>query len=247
MSAPARVPLNEVVTFDAITSSPFTGAATDADSTPTFAVYEDTTDTDIGVGGNMTKRTSLTGNYRASFTASAANGFELGKWYNVICSATVGAVAGKCVSMTFMVTSAETVAGVMPVDLAYILGTLLTETSGQIAGGFKKFFNIGTPAATMDHGVLVDTVTTYTGNTPQTGDAYLSLTANRAEPAQGAPAASTSLLAKIDYLYKNWRNKKTQTATEFDLYNDGGTVVDHKSTVSDNGTTATRGQVATGP
>jgi hypothetical protein len=29
-----------------------------------------------------------------------------------------------------------------------------------LAGGFKKFFNIATPAATMDHGILVDTVTT---------------------------------------------------------------------------------------
>ena len=41
-----------------------------------------------------------------------------------------------------------------------ILTTALTETAGLLAGGFKKFFNIATPAATMDHGILVDTVTT---------------------------------------------------------------------------------------
>lgn len=97
------IPIGEVVYFDAITSSPTTGAATDADSTPTFAVYEEATDTDIGVGGNLTKRTSLTGNYRGSFTASLANGFEVGKWYSVIGSATVGAIAGKSVLLHFRI------------------------------------------------------------------------------------------------------------------------------------------------
>jgi len=60
----------------------------------------------------------------------------------------------------------------VPANLVQILGTALTETAGQIAAAFKKFFNIATPAATMDHGILVDTVTTYTGNTPQTGDVF---------------------------------------------------------------------------
>lgn len=49
--------------------------------------------------------------------------------------------------------------GVVKANLAQILGTALTETAGQIAAGFKKFFNIASPAATMDHLVLVDTAT----------------------------------------------------------------------------------------
>ena len=106
-----EIPLDEVVLIDVITSHPTTGAVTDADSTPTFAVYEETTDTDIGVGGNLTKRTSLTGNYRGQFTASAANGFELGKFYSVVASATVNSIAGKCVVRTFRVVAAELVAG----------------------------------------------------------------------------------------------------------------------------------------
>lgn len=73
------------------------------------------------------------------------------------------------------------------------------------------------------------------------------LGATRAEPAQGAPGATISYAAKIDYLYKAWRNKATQTSTTFSLFNDGGTVVDHKGTVSDDGTTFTKPQVATGP
>lgn len=68
-----------------------------------------------------------------------------------------------------------------------------------------------------------------------------------AEPGQGAPAATLSLAAKINYLFKTWRNKKTQTATTFSLYDDAGTTVDQKSTVSDDGTTTTRGEIATGP
>ncbi len=68
-----------------------------------------------------------------------------------------------------------------------------------------------------------------------------------AEPGQGAPAATASLVTKINYLYKSWRNKKEQTSSTFSLYDDAGTTVDQKSTVSDNGTTATRGEIVTGP
>lgn len=44
-----------------------------------------------------------------------------------------------------------------------ILTSVFTEgATGRIAAAFKQFFNIASPAATMDHGVLVDTVTTTT-------------------------------------------------------------------------------------
>ena len=68
-----------------------------------------------------------------------------------------------------------------------------------------------------------------------------------AEPGQGVPAATTSLAAKINYLYKFLRNKKTQTATDLKVFDDAGTTVDHKSTVSDNGTTFTKGEIVSGP
>lgn len=124
-----KVAIDEVFYFDVITASPTTGAATDADSTPTFEVFEESTDTDIGVGGNLTKRTSKTGNYRGSFTASSANGFEAGKWYSVIVSATVGAVAGKATAAHFQVVPAEASAGVPKVDVGHWLGqTVATPT-----------------------------------------------------------------------------------------------------------------------
>ncbi len=67
-----------------------------------------------------------------------------------------------------------------------------------------------------------------------------------AEPGQGAPGATISLAAKINYLYKAWRNKKTQTATLYTLFNDAETVADQKATHSDDGTTYTSGEIVTG-
>lgn len=68
-----------------------------------------------------------------------------------------------------------------------------------------------------------------------------------AEPGQGTPAATLSLAAKINYLFKNWRNRKTQTSTQWSLYNDDATTVDQKATVSDDGTTAGKTEISTGP
>lgn len=68
-----------------------------------------------------------------------------------------------------------------------------------------------------------------------------------AEPAQGAPGATITLAAKIGYLYKAFRNKKTVTATTFSLFNDDAVTVDHKSTISDDATTYTETEKTTGP
>jgi len=68
-----------------------------------------------------------------------------------------------------------------------------------------------------------------------------------AEPGQGTPAATTTLAAKLNYLYKAWRNRVTQTATQYTLYADNATTVDQKAAVSDDATTFDKGEVATGP
>lgn len=69
----------------------------------------------------------------------------------------------------------------------------------------------------------------------------------RTEPGQGAPAVNANAVTKIDYLYKAFRNKVTQTATTLSIYADDATTVDHKATVSDDSVTYTRGELATGP
>lgn len=68
-----------------------------------------------------------------------------------------------------------------------------------------------------------------------------------AEPAQGTPPATASLAAKINFIHKFARNKKTQTASFLNLFNDDAATIDHKSAVADDGTTLTTGEFATGP
>ncbi len=66
--------------------------------------------------------------------------------------------------------------GSIKASLQSILGSAFTEgAGGRIAAAFKQFFNIASPAATMDHGVLTDTTTTATTatnltNAPTNGD-----------------------------------------------------------------------------
>ena len=92
----------ETIYVDFVTSSPTTGAAADADSIPTAEVFEDATDTAI-LAPTVTKRTGKTGTYRVPIACTAANGFEEGKSYNVLVSATVGTVAAKATIQTFQV------------------------------------------------------------------------------------------------------------------------------------------------
>ena len=68
-----------------------------------------------------------------------------------------------------------------------------------------------------------------------------------AQLGQGAPPATLSIADMLRYIFKAWRNKTTQTATQYSLYNDDAATVDQKATFADDGTTATRGEIATGP
>lgn len=125
-----NVPIDDVIHFDAVTHNPTTLEVSDADSAPTYDVFEEATDTPILATQAMTKRTSLTGNYRGAITVSAANGFEAGKWYSVIVTAIVDGVTQKDVAKTFRVGPAESVAGVPKVDVSHLGGT-----AGTFAGG----------------------------------------------------------------------------------------------------------------
>ena len=66
------------------------------------------------------------------------------------------------------------------------------------------------------------------------------------EPAQGAPAETASIEAKVAWLYKLARNKITNDGTDIKVYNDAGTVVDHKASVSESGGTVTRAKFGAG-
>ena len=68
-----------------------------------------------------------------------------------------------------------------------------------------------------------------------------------AEPGQEVPTSTTTLVDKISYIYKFLRNKVWTTATDIEVYNDAGAVVDQKSTISDDGTTFKRSEFGSGP
>jgi len=121
------------------------------------------------------------------------------------------------------------------------------------------------------------TINAYTGNTVQTGDSYARLgapagasvsadiatratpaqvktqvvdglaTDTYAEPGQGAPAATTTLAAKVNYLYKWTRNKKDNDGTTTNFYADDATTVDQKQATSSAAGVVTKGEIATGP
>lgn len=63
---------------------------------------------------------------------------------------------------------------------------------------------------------------------------------------QEAPPVNATVGEILAYLFKAWRNKSTTDADSYDLYADDGTTVDQTATLSDDGTTFTRGEVGSG-
>lgn len=66
-------------------------------------------------------------------------------------------------------------------------------------------------------------------------------------PGQTAPPASPTMEQMVAWLYKTFRNKKEQTSSTWSLYDDAGTTVDAKATVADDGTTASKAEIVSGP
>ena len=73
------------------TTSTTTGAATNADSTPTVNVAED----GVALGYAPTVTNITTGLYMVQIDCTAGNGFEAGRRYSVYVAATVGGIAGR--------------------------------------------------------------------------------------------------------------------------------------------------------
>jgi hypothetical protein len=153
-------------------------------------------------------------------------------------------------------------------SVASVSGAVGSVTSGvnavQLAGQtITAATGVTFPASVASPtNITAGTITTVTNltNAPTSGDLTATMKASvnaevvnalatdtYAEPAQGAPASTATLAAKIGYLYKAWRNKSTQTSSTYSLYADDTTTVDQKATVADDGTTLTRGEIATGP
>lgn len=158
----ADVPLGETDHFDVVTSDPSTGSVSDADSAPTFDVFEEDTDTPILASQSMTKRGALTGNYRGAVLASSGNGFEAGKWYSVVATATVGGVTGKDVVRAFRVVAAELTAGVPRADVSHWAGSAASATDTALADAPPNFSALAINASGhVSRVTLVDALTGY--------------------------------------------------------------------------------------
>jgi hypothetical protein len=95
-----RWEIDDLLTFAVSTHDPDTtgNPAKDADSVPTYRVYEDETGTPILTGSMaLLDSTNTVGLYSEQITLSAANGFEVGKVYSIYISATVDSIVGTTV------------------------------------------------------------------------------------------------------------------------------------------------------
>jgi hypothetical protein len=86
--------INDLITFDFTTHNPATGMVQDGDSLPTCKVFEDNNDAEI-LTPTAVKRAGQLGDYRVSIAATTGNGFEVGRTYNVVVSATVNSISAK--------------------------------------------------------------------------------------------------------------------------------------------------------
>ncbi len=174
-----QVNLGVTVTLDFVTTTPTTGAAASASAT-TVNVFEDANDTAI-LTPSATERSGQTGNYRVQVACTTANGFEVGKSYNVVVTATVGGVSAKAVIANFVILPAVYYGTVVADggNTASTFKTDLTESStdhwkdalivfltGTLAGQVKKVgaFNPTTDFITM--------VTAYTA-APTAADRFM--------------------------------------------------------------------------
>lgn len=107
--------------------------------------------------------------------------------------------------------------------------------------------NVGSPTATVGlSGTTVSTVTALGATAKSDVNAEVVdalVTDTYAEPS-GVPSATASIKDKIGWMQALARNKITQTATTQTLRNDGDSGNVSQSTVSDDGTTFTRGKFA---
>ena len=104
---------------DFIVSNPATGVPQDADSLPVAQIFEDDNDTPIYLP-TVTKRTGLDGHYKINVVCSAANGFEEGKSYALVITATVSGTTAKAVIFNFIIddmTKTDIAANITPITI----------------------------------------------------------------------------------------------------------------------------------
>jgi len=168
MGCQVEVYISDNLTFSICTHDPDTGVLTDADSAPTYRIYEDETATAILSGTMATLDTgNTTGFYTEQIECTAANGFENGKSYTIYIEATVDSdTGGICYGFRVVTDVADAVISAlqsMAVDqvAAALSGSDLTvrrgdsfsatfTSLGDISGRTKLWFTVKEQASDPD-------------------------------------------------------------------------------------------------
>lgn len=117
-----QVKINSVKYFSVTTHHPSGGFSFDTDDLPRFGVFEQDGDTAI-YNGIMAKRGGFTGLYRGHIPVSGIEGFDIGRFYDVVVSGAVQSLQSKISIDNFVVTEKD-------VDDIQVE---LTITSGDVA------------------------------------------------------------------------------------------------------------------
>lgn len=183
--------VDDLLTFYVNTHRFDTGVGTDADSVPTYRVYEDETGTPLLTGSMALIDSSNTaGFYSEQITLSAANGFEKGKCYSIYITATVNSVAATT-SKTFQMEAEVDANTVSPT----VVNCNVTQISGDgaAADNAESFFDGNGYAGT---GNVIPSVTTVTGNV--NGNVGGNVTGSVGSVAAGGITASSIATDAID-------------------------------------------------
>lgn len=151
--------IDDYLTFTCNTHTASTGAATDADSVPTYRVYEDETGTAILTGSTAKlDDANTTGFYSEQIQLTAANGLEKGKTYTIYMSATVGGVTGT-MSHTFQMEAEVDANVVSDSSVAQASTALSNATWTDARAGYLDELGAANIPADVD-AILTDTGTT---------------------------------------------------------------------------------------
>lgn len=191
---PNPVVLSGTVYLHFGTSSATTGAATNADSTPTVAIAKD----GVAMGYAPTVTNVATGLYIVSVVCSAGNGFAAGSRYSAYVTATVGAITGRDgigeweVLAVDLNTGVASVSGLTASNLDVAVSTRMA-TYTQPAGFLAATFPSGTIANTTN--LTAGTITTVSGNVNGSVGSVVGLTASNLDVAVSTRLATASYTA----------------------------------------------------
>lgn len=150
--------IDDYLSFYCNTHTASTGAGTDADSVPTYRIYEDETGTAIANGSMaLLDSTNTVGFYSEQVQLTTATGYEKGKQYVIYITATVATVAGT-MHHTFQMEAEVDANTVSPT----VVAANVTQWLGQAAAAVTQN---GVPEVDITHigGVAVSTSTAQLG------------------------------------------------------------------------------------